>query len=31
VIYAVPVKEFVGLGTPEQVKSFERAALVAEP
>lgn len=27
----VPVRNFVGLGTPEQVKSFEQAALVREP
>jgi dTDP-glucose pyrophosphorylase len=30
-VRAVPVDEFVGLGTPEQVRSFEQAALVREP
>jgi dTDP-glucose pyrophosphorylase len=30
-VRAVMVDEFAGLGTPEQVRSFEQAALVMEP
>lgn len=30
-VHIVTVREFAGLGTPEQVKSFEQAALVREP
>lgn len=30
-VVAVPVAEFVGLGTPEQVKAFEQASAVREP
>lgn len=30
-VAAVPVAEFVGLGTPEQVKAFEQAGAVREP
>lgn len=31
IVAAVPVAEFVGLGTPEQVRAFEAAARVREP
>lgn len=31
IVKVVPVQHFVGLGTPEQVRSFEQAALVREP
>jgi dTDP-glucose pyrophosphorylase len=31
IVKIVPVNNFVGLGTPEQVKSFEQASLVREP